>query len=115
MRASVAGRTLPPVRIVGQLQNNRSHWATDHIGEASAVPCSGSRLTAMRPASIIPFVPTPADPDVSALLSVRQAIDILDAEPVVPRIVRLPLGRCRGLRLAQDVVSDRDYPPSTRA
>ncbi|QOV87911.1 molybdopterin molybdotransferase MoeA [Humisphaera borealis] len=56
-------------------------------------------------------MPTPADPDVSALLSVRQAIDILDAEPVVPRIVRLPLGRCRGLRLAQDVVSDRDYPP----
>jgi molybdopterin molybdotransferase len=56
-------------------------------------------------------VPPPNELDVSALLSVRQAIDVLDAEPVTPRVVRLPIGKCRGLRLAQDVLADRDYPP----
>ena len=68
-------------------------------------------MTASPLASIIAFVPNPADPDVSALLTVRQAIEIIDTEPVTPRIERVPLARCRGRRLAQDVVADRDYPP----
>jgi len=56
-------------------------------------------------------VASPADPDVSTLYTVRQAIEILDAEPVVPRIERLSLGRCAGRRLAQEILADRDYPP----
>lgn len=60
-------------------------------------------------------MPPPPEPDVSALLTVRQAIDILDAEAVVPRVVRVPLSAARGLRLAGDVVADRDYPPFDKA
>src|SRR5215203_4587218 len=52
-----------------------------------------------------------AEPDVSDLLSVDQAIAILDGTPVAPRVVERPLHECLGLRLAQDVVADRDYPP----
>lgn len=68
-------------------------------------------MTCFQQGTIINAVPSPADPDVSALLTVRQAIEILDGATVSPRIVRLPLSRCAGRRLAQDVVSDRDYPP----
>ncbi|MDB5294483.1 MAG: moeA [Phycisphaerales bacterium] len=64
---------------------------------------------------IIGGVPAPTDPDVSPLLSVRHAVDLLDAEPVSPRIVRLPLSKCRGLRLAKEVSADRDYPPFDKA
>jgi molybdopterin biosynthesis enzyme len=45
------------------------------------------------------------------LLSVQEAIDILDATPVPPRIVRRDLRQVLGLRLAGDVAADRDYPP----
>ena len=51
------------------------------------------------------------EPDVSDLLSVAQAIAILDGTPVTPRAVERPLHECMGLRLAQDVLADRDYPP----
>jgi molybdopterin molybdotransferase len=51
------------------------------------------------------------EPDVSNLLTVAQAIAVIDAVPVWPRVVRLPLSECRGLYLAQDVAADRDYPP----
>ena len=51
------------------------------------------------------------EPDVSQLITVSQAIAAIDAVPVTPRTVRVPLAEAAGLRLAQDVVADRDYPP----
>src|SRR5438874_13691848 len=52
-----------------------------------------------------------SEPDVSDRLTVQQALVILDAVPVAPRTVRLPLAEARGLYLAQDLAADRDYPP----
>ena len=52
-----------------------------------------------------------AEPDVSSLLSVTQAIRIIDAAPVQPRRIRVPLADADGLRLAQTILTDRDYPP----
>src|SRR5438128_618551 len=49
--------------------------------------------------------------DVSALLTVAQAITIIDAVQVHPRIVRRSLPDAAGLRLAADIAADRDYPP----
>jgi molybdopterin molybdotransferase len=51
------------------------------------------------------------EPDVSQLMSVAEAIAVIDAVEVTPRIVRVPLGEARGLYLAQDIAADRDYPP----
>lgn len=52
-----------------------------------------------------------SDPDVSGLLSVQQAIRILDAVAVTPRRMRISLSEADGLRLAVPIVTDRDYPP----
>jgi molybdopterin molybdotransferase len=52
---------------------------------------------------------------VAQLLSVDQAIAILDAVPMAPRIVQLALLEAAGLRLAEDIFSDRDYPPFDKA
>jgi molybdopterin molybdotransferase len=52
-----------------------------------------------------------SDVDVSGLLSVQQAIRILDSVPIVPRRVRVPLAQAEGLRLARALSADRDYPP----
>jgi molybdopterin molybdotransferase len=52
-----------------------------------------------------------SEPDVSNLLTVAQAIAILDAAEVRPREVQIPLAEADGLVLAQDVRADRDYPP----
>src|SRR2546423_4519841 len=49
--------------------------------------------------------------DVSQLMTVSQAMAAIDAAPVTPRVVRLPLAEAAGLRLARDLVADRDYPP----
>jgi molybdopterin molybdotransferase len=51
------------------------------------------------------------EPPVSQLLSVAQAIAILDATPVHPRIQRIPLQSASTRRLAQDLIADRDDPP----
>ncbi|HEV7301745.1 MAG TPA: gephyrin-like molybdotransferase Glp [Tepidisphaeraceae bacterium] len=51
------------------------------------------------------------EPDVSDLLTVEQAIAIIDAEPVHPRPIALPLAEAMGLRLAEPIAADRDYPP----
>jgi molybdopterin molybdotransferase len=56
-----------------------------------------------------------SEPDVSNLLTVQQAIAILDAASVSPRVVRLPLAQAGGLRLAAEIVADRDYPPFDRS
>jgi molybdopterin molybdotransferase len=49
--------------------------------------------------------------NVSQLLTVDQAIAIIDAAEVQPRVVSVSLAEAQGLRLAEDVVADRDYPP----
>ena len=51
------------------------------------------------------------EPDVSNLMTVRQAMAIIDAAAVRPRIVRTKLAECVGLFLAEDLRSDRDAPP----
>lgn len=51
------------------------------------------------------------EPDVSQLITVSQAIAAIDAVPVTPRTLRVPLVDAAGHRLAHDVVADRDYPP----
>ena len=57
------------------------------------------------------IIATMAEPDVSALLSVQQAIRIIDATPVQSRTMRVALADADGLRLARELVADRDYPP----
>ncbi|MGB7161284.1 MAG: hypothetical protein WBD40_24715, partial [Tepidisphaeraceae bacterium] len=52
-----------------------------------------------------------SEPDVSDLLTVEQAIAIIDRAAVVPRAVDIALSDADGLVLAQDIVADRDYPP----
>jgi molybdopterin molybdotransferase len=52
-----------------------------------------------------------SEPDVADLLTVAEAIAIIDAAEVSPRAVELPLPEADGLVLAQDVRADRDYPP----
>src|SRR5688500_11831757 len=52
-----------------------------------------------------------SEPDVSDLLTVAQAISIIDAAPVAPRVIELPLGEADGLVLAEEIRADRDYPP----
>ena len=47
----------------------------------------------------------------SDLLTVAQAIGVIDGVVVTPRVVELPLHDADGLVLAQDILSDRDYPP----
>src|SRR5437660_806022 len=52
-----------------------------------------------------------AELDVTGLLSVHRAIEIIDAVAVAPRVERVPLASALGRRLAQALVADRDYPP----
>ena len=56
-----------------------------------------------------------AEPDVSKLISVKEAIDVVDRTEVRPRVVRVKLGDADGMRLARDVVADRDYPPFAKS
>jgi molybdopterin molybdotransferase len=56
-----------------------------------------------------------SDLPVDQLLTVDQAIAILDAVPVQPRMVKLPMLEAMGFRLAEDVFADRDYPPFDKA
>ena len=52
-----------------------------------------------------------SEPAVSDLLTVSQAIAIIDATPISPRMVEVPLQEAQGLRLAEDLRADRNYPP----
>lgn len=56
-----------------------------------------------------------SESDLSHLLSVEQAVSILNALPVSPRLVDLELLSAEGCVLAQDLSSDRDYPPFDRS
>src|SRR6266542_4796830 len=49
--------------------------------------------------------------DVSKLLTVREAIEVIDAVEVRPRVVEVELAEADGLVLAEEVRADRDYPP----
>src|SRR5690606_5772574 len=42
---------------------------------------------------------------------VQEAVSLIDAAEVRPRVADVPLGDALGLHLAEDVVADRDYPP----
>jgi molybdopterin molybdotransferase len=52
---------------------------------------------------------------VDTLLTVDQAIAILDAVALEPRVIQSPLMDALGHRLAEDIFSDRDYPPFDKA
>jgi molybdopterin molybdotransferase len=45
------------------------------------------------------------------LITVGQAIEIIDAVAVSPRIERVKLAEAMGRRLASEIIADRDYPP----
>ena len=47
----------------------------------------------------------------SELICVAEAIAVIDAAPVTPRVARVRLEDAQGLYLAQDIRADRDYPP----
>ncbi|MDP9174714.1 MAG: molybdopterin molybdotransferase MoeA [Planctomycetota bacterium] len=52
-----------------------------------------------------------AEPDVSSLISVTQALAVIDSAIVTPRVVQAQLRESSGRRLAVDLLSDRDSPP----
>jgi len=54
---------------------------------------------------------SPVEPGIAELLTVAQAIRIIDQSPVEPRMQRRPLLESAGFRLAEDLRTDRDYPP----
>src|SRR5581483_5038363 len=56
-----------------------------------------------------------SEPDVSNLLSVDEAIQVIDAAQVQPRLLECAIEQAQGLCLAQDVIADRDYPPFDRS
>ena len=55
------------------------------------------------------------EPPVSGLIGVAEAIRVLDATAVSPRIETVPLAGAAGRRLATDIVADRDAPPFDKA
>src|SRR5215216_6177636 len=52
-----------------------------------------------------------SEPGGSDLLTAAEAIAIIDATPIVPRVIEVPLQEAQGLRLAEDLRADRNYPP----
>ena len=56
-----------------------------------------------------------SDLDVSGLLTVQQAIRVLDAIVVEPRTTRVSLAAADGFRLAAALPADRDYPPFNKS
>jgi molybdopterin molybdotransferase len=51
----------------------------------------------------------------SGLMTVDQAMSVIDALPVTPRKMRLAMSDALGYRLAEEVSADRDYPPVDKA
>ncbi len=49
------------------------------------------------------------------IISVADAVRVLDTAPVTPRVQRAPLRDALGLRLAEPIASDRDHPPFDKA
>lgn len=52
---------------------------------------------------------------VNDLISVDEAIAILDAVPIQPQVVQMPLMEAMDLHVAEDIFADRDYPPFDKA
>jgi molybdopterin molybdotransferase len=52
-----------------------------------------------------------SDPDVSELITVDRAIEIIDSIPLALESAETKMEGTHGCRLAKDVVADRDYPP----
>jgi molybdopterin molybdotransferase len=52
-----------------------------------------------------------AQPDVSKLMTVKEAMAVIDAAAVHPSVERIALGQSGGRRLAEELRSDRDAPP----
>ncbi len=52
-----------------------------------------------------------SEPEVKDLITVRQAMEIIDAAEIRVRVERAGLEKCAGLYLAEDLQSDRDAPP----
>jgi len=52
-----------------------------------------------------------SEPDVSDLLTVQQAIAIIDAVPIHPKTATISLDQASGLILAEALRADRDFPP----
>src|SRR5438046_664330 len=50
------------------------------------------------------------EPSVETLLSVAEAIRIIDATPIHSRAVEMPLDQCTGMHLAKAILADRDFP-----
>jgi molybdopterin molybdotransferase len=51
------------------------------------------------------------DENLTNLMNVASAIDLIDRLPVTPRRIEIGLDAAAGLRLAENVKADRDYPP----
>lgn len=52
-----------------------------------------------------------SEPRVTNLISVAEAIQIIDNAAIVLRTRRMPLSEAKGLRLAKALTADRDFPP----
>lgn len=52
-----------------------------------------------------------SEPDVTDLMTVAQAMAVIDAAKVTPRAISIPLHDAQGLILAEELRCDRDYPP----
>jgi len=52
-----------------------------------------------------------SEPDVTDLLTVQEAIAIIDGVGVSPRVESVPLSNAAGRVLAEDLRADRDFPP----
>jgi molybdopterin biosynthesis enzyme len=66
-------------------------------------------------ARIRPTIACMSEQPVATLLTVSQAIAILDATPLTQRVIRLPLDAALGHRLAVEIAADRDDPPFDRS
>src|SRR4249919_2978745 len=57
-------------------------------------------------------MPGVSEPDVSDLVTVQQAIGVIDAVDLpAPRVIDVALSDADGLVLAETIRADRDYPP----
>lgn len=61
------------------------------------------------------MIPHMDSPQTASLLSVAQAIAIIDSTAVKPTSSRVTLDGAVGLRLAENLVADRDYPPFNKS
>jgi molybdopterin molybdotransferase len=56
-----------------------------------------------------------SDPEVSDLITVERAIQIIDSTPITLQSSETAMAGSYGCRLARDIHADRDYPPSDKS